>query len=88
LGLFGWRGKWGKFTPNLPLRCQTCGANVVGQMFCPLIPFTPKSSKLEQICGGSRSPSLTHIHIYHSIQTSQRANISMGKWRGKSFFLG
>jgi hypothetical protein len=27
---------------NLPLWCQTCGANVVGQMFCPLIPFTPK----------------------------------------------
>jgi hypothetical protein len=24
-----------KFAPNLPLRCQTCGANVVGQMFCP-----------------------------------------------------
>jgi hypothetical protein len=45
LGLFGWWGKWGKwgkFTPNLTLRCQTCGANVVGQMFYPLIPFTPK----------------------------------------------
>jgi hypothetical protein len=30
-GLFGWWGKWSKFTPDLPLRCQTCGANVVGQ---------------------------------------------------------
>jgi hypothetical protein len=43
---------------------------------------------LEQICGGSRSPSLIHIHIYHSIQTPQGANISRGKWEGQIIFLG
>jgi hypothetical protein len=32
----GWMvGKWGKFTSNLPLRCQTCEANVVGKCFTP-----------------------------------------------------
>jgi hypothetical protein len=59
-----------------------------GKCFAPLIPFTPKGSKLEQICGGSRSPSLIHIHIYHSIQTPQGANISRGKWEGQIIFLG
>jgi hypothetical protein len=91
-GLFGWWGKWGKcvkITLNLPLRCQTCGANVVGQMFCPLNSIYPKKLvKLEQICGGSRSPSLIHIHIYHSIQTPQGANISRGNWEGQIIFLG
>jgi hypothetical protein len=43
---------------------------------------------LEQICGGSRSPSLIHIHIYPSIQTPQGANISRGKWEGQIIFLG
>jgi hypothetical protein len=43
---------------------------------------------LEQICGGSRSPPLIHIHIYHSIQTPQGANISRGKWEGQIIFLG